>query len=72
MNLENVQDKNEDNKVKEAILKREKEISALLEASRAVLKYSDFKTSSKAIFDACTELIGAPAGYVALLTLDKK
>jgi len=72
MNLENVQDKNEDNKVKEAILKREKEISALLEASRAVLKYSDFKTSSKAIFDACTELIGVPAGYVALLTPDKK
>ena len=70
--LEHVQDITEDKKVKEAILKREKEISALLKASRAVLKYSDFTTSSKAIFDACTELIGAPAGYVALLTPDKK
>ena len=69
---EHVQDITEDKKVKEAILKREKEISALLKASRAVLKYSDFTTSSKAIFDACTELIGAPAGYVALLTPDKK
>ena len=37
-----------------------------------VLKYADFETSSKAIFDACTKLIGAPAGYVALLTPDKK
>jgi PAS domain S-box-containing protein len=30
------------------------------------------RSSSKAIFKACTELIGAPAGYVALLTPDKK
>ena len=72
MNLVDVQDNNEDNKAKAAILKREKEISGLLKASRAVLKYSDFKTSSKAIFDACTELIGVSAGYVALLTPDKK
>jgi len=49
-----------------------REFSALLEASKAVLKYADFSTSSKAIFDACTELIGAPAGYIALLTPDKK
>ena len=69
---EHVQDILEDKKVKEAILKGEKEISALLKASRAVLQYSDFKISSKAIFDACTELIGAPAGYVALLTPDRK
>ena len=69
---EHVQDIPEDKKAKEAILKGEKEISALLKASRAVLQYSDFKTSSKAIFDACTELIGAPAGYVALLTPDGK
>ena len=58
--------------MKEAILKREKEISGLLKASRAVLKCSDFKTSSRAIFDACTELIGVPAGYIGLLTPNKE
>ena len=70
--LVDAQDNAEDIKVKEAIFKRENEISGLLKASKAVLKYSDFKTSSRVIFDACTELLGVPAGYVALLTPDKK
>jgi PAS domain S-box-containing protein len=51
---------------------REFEISALLKASRAVLQYKDFQNSARAIFDACKELIGATAGYVALLSMNGK
>ncbi len=47
---------------------RESEISALLKASRAVLQNKEFQDSARAIFDACKELIGATAGYVALLS----
>jgi two-component system CheB/CheR fusion protein len=50
----------------------ESEISALLRASRAVLQNKEFKDSARAIFDACKELIGATAGYVALLSDDGK
>jgi len=46
----------------------ESEISALLKASRAVLQNKVFPDSARAIFDACKELIGATAGYVALLS----
>jgi GAF domain-containing protein len=42
----------------------------LQEASRAVLKYRDFEESAVIIFNECRELIGAQAGYVALLTDD--
>lgn len=52
--------------------RREFEISSLLKASRAVLQYKDFQNSARAIFDACKELIGATAGYVALLSVDGK
>jgi two-component system CheB/CheR fusion protein len=48
------------------------EISALLKASRAVLKNKEFPDSARAIFNACKELIGATAGYVALLSNDGK
>ena len=47
-----------------------KEVSSLLESSRAVLQYREFKDSAKAIFNSCKNLIGASAGYVALLTRD--
>lgn len=47
---------------------RRAEISALLEASRAVLENRKFKDAARAIFDSCKNLIGANAGYVALLT----
>ena len=50
----------------------ESEISALLKASRAVLQNKEFPDSARAIFDACKELIGATAGYVALLSDDGK
>jgi signal transduction histidine kinase len=51
---------------------RQSEVSALLKASRAVLQNRDFKISARAVFDACKELIGATAGYVALLSDDGK
>ncbi len=44
------------------------EISALLSASRAVLQNKEFHDSARAIFKVCKELIGATAGYVALLS----
>src|SRR5208337_2262801 len=47
---------------------RESEISALLKGSRAVLQHKKFQDSARAIFDSCKELIGATAGYVALLS----
>ncbi len=49
---------------------RQAEVSALLESSRAVLKYREFKDSARSIFDSCKNLIGATAGYVALLSKD--
>jgi PAS domain S-box-containing protein len=49
---------------------REAEISALLEGSRAVLKYHDFKSAARSIFDSCEKLIGATSGYIALLSED--
>jgi PAS domain S-box-containing protein len=51
---------------------RQLEVSALLEASKAVLQHREFKNSARAIFDSCRDLLGATAGYVALLSKDKK
>lgn len=48
-------------------LKREAEISALLEGSRAILENWDFPNAARRIFDSCKKLVGATAGYVALL-----
>ena len=50
---------------------RQAEISALLEGSRAVLEHHKFKDAGRAIFDSCKNLIGATAGYVALLSKDE-
>ncbi len=46
------------------------EIEALLKASRAVLRYSNFKESAREIFDQAKIITGATAGYVALLSDD--
>ena len=51
---------------------RESEISALLKASKAVLYHREFQHSARVIFDTCKELIGASAGYVALLSHEGK
>ena len=49
---------------------RQSEISALLEGARAVLKHHEFKEAARSIFDSCKNLIGATAGYIALLSKD--
>jgi len=48
----------------------EKEVTALLNGTRAVLEYDTFKNSSRKIFDHCKDLIGAKSGYIALLNSD--
>ncbi|HHN81673.1 MAG TPA: PAS domain S-box protein [Methanomicrobia archaeon] len=53
--------------------KRENEVSSLLEAAHAVMdfeRHRDFERTAHAIFDHARELIGATAGYIALLTED--
>ncbi len=51
-------------------MKRRVEVSALLESARAVLKHQKFQGAARTIFDNCKKLIGATAGYVALLSKD--
>ena len=51
----------------EKLLARQKEISALLEASSVVITYRAFPETARAIFDISKKLIGASGGYVALL-----
>lgn len=46
------------------------EVSALLRASRSVLEIHEFPAAARAIFDQCKTLLGASAGYVALLSRD--
>ena len=50
--------------------RRQAEISALLEASRSVLRHREFSAAARSIFDSCKGLIGATAGYVAMLSRD--
>ena len=57
-------------KALEELKRRQTEISALLKGSRAILEYRQFHDSARSIFDACKVLIGAKAGYVALLSED--
>ncbi len=54
----------------EKLVARQKEISALLEASSVVLAYRPFPQTARAIFDISKKLIGASGGYVALLNKD--
>jgi PAS domain S-box-containing protein len=49
---------------------RQAEVTALLEASRAVIEQHEFKDTAQSIFNSCKGLIGATAGYVALLSKD--
>jgi len=51
---------------------RHKEVAALLESSKAVIKYQDFEKASQAIYESCKNLIGATTGYVALKSADGK
>jgi signal transduction histidine kinase len=49
---------------------RQTEISALLEGARAVLTHHEFMDSARSIFDSCKNLIGATAGYIAMISED--
>ncbi|WP_342304844.1 PAS domain S-box protein [Methanolobus sp. ZRKC5] len=49
-------------------LQKETEIAELLNATQAILETNDFNAVSRHIFDACARVIGAKAGYVALLS----
>ena len=49
---------------------KQKELSAYLQACRAIPESGTFEDAAKAMFDSCKELIGATAGYVALLSKD--
>ena len=46
------------------------ETSAMLECSNAILTHSEFEQAARVIFDHAKNLIGATAGYVALLSED--
>lgn len=48
-----------------------KAIFALLKASGSVLKNKELEPAARAIFDECKNLLGATAGYVALLSSDE-
>lgn len=49
---------------------RSAETTALMAASRAILENRLFKDAARAVFDSCKNLLGAQAGYVALLSAD--
>ncbi len=49
---------------------RERQISALLNASNSVLTTSSFEEAARQIFDICRQVTGAVSGYVALLSDD--
>ncbi len=51
---------------------RAAEVSVLLDGARAVLEYREFEPVAKALFESCKKLTGATAGYVALLSSDRK
>jgi PAS domain S-box-containing protein len=55
----------------EASHNRQAEVSALLEASKAVLVHRDVRKAAQSIFGSCKELLGASAGYIALLSKDE-
>lgn len=54
----------------EKSMRHEREITALLKGSRAVLESHDFPATARLIFNCCKEIIGASSGYVALLSKD--
>jgi PAS domain S-box-containing protein len=65
-----VAERTSDNNLREALgesCRRRDEVSALLEGARAILKNREFEPTARNIFYHCKNLIGATAGYVALL-----
>ncbi|WP_233125595.1 PAS domain S-box protein [Methanohalophilus portucalensis] len=63
--------KNTESALSEALThsrQREKEINELLNSTTAILEIDDFEAVARHIFDACARVIGAKAGYMALLS----
>jgi PAS domain S-box-containing protein len=53
-------------------IKHDKKIlESLIKSAHAFIESSDFKQSVRTVYDCCKNLIGATAGYVALLSADK-
>jgi transcriptional regulator with GAF, ATPase, and Fis domain len=50
--------------------KDKKMLEAVINGARSILEKKNFEESARAIFDYCKDLIGAPSGYVALLSED--
>jgi PAS domain S-box-containing protein len=66
--------KNEEEALKTALQRsrqHEAELIALEKGIRSLLEYTDFNDAAQAIFDSCKQLLGAKAGYVALLSEDE-
>ena len=51
---------------------REEEFAFLLEGARTVLDFRNFYDTARSLFDSCKKLLRASAGYVAILSRDKK
>ncbi len=49
---------------------RHAEVTALLKGARSVIEHPQFQPAARAIYEACKELVGATAGYVAMLRED--
>lgn len=50
--------------------RREQEVRGLLDAARTVMDTKDLAGTMRFLYDSCKELVGARAGYVALLSGD--
>jgi hypothetical protein len=46
-------------------------LESLINCSQAFLKASDFKYAAHTVYETCKKMIGATAGYVALLSADE-
>jgi len=57
------------NIIKETNQRRE-EITSLLESTRSILEHEGFEMAAREVFGLCGKLIGAGAGYVALVSED--
>jgi len=60
----------EQKKNQKRLKKQNKDIQELLNATKSILKYRNFKKSAREIFNSCKEVTGAQSGYVALLSED--
>lgn len=54
----------------ESAQRREAELDAMLKAAKTVLESGEFEDTARKIFDHAKRIIGATAGYVALLSKD--